>query len=190
METVAEMIKLYEVTVIHNLFISLLAVKLFSYFFAKEAYPISKEVIRWLIISSGGLGIISWAIYAATAYDTSMLSRATGPYAVVFWLLTFLSCILPFILLLKNIKHKGWAIFFVAFLINTGWLFERFVIIVTTLHRDYLPSSWSMSGPFGAFTPLVTTVLHGTLIGFFITVATVVVMKYSKTDDIDIKPLQ
>lgn len=190
MEEISEIIKLYEITVIHNLFISLLAIKLFSYFFAKEPYSISKEVIRWLIISSGGLGIISWAIIAVTAYDDSMLSRATGPYAFVFWLLTFLSCILPFVLLIKKIKNKGWAILLVAFLINTGWLFERFVIIVTSLHRDYLPSSWSTVGPFGPFMPLVTTLVYGVVIGFFITGTTIVVMKYSNTSENDIKPLQ
>ncbi|MFP9098105.1 hypothetical protein ACLI09_03560 [Flavobacterium sp. RHBU_24] len=107
METVAEMIKLYEVTVIHNLFISLLAVKLYSYFFAKEAYPISKEVIRWLIISSGGLSILSWIIIAVTADEMAMSNRATGPYALAFWLLILLSCILPFVLLFKKIKKKA-----------------------------------------------------------------------------------
>jgi hypothetical protein len=187
METISEIIKLYEITIIHNLFISLLAIKLFSYFFAKEAYPVSKEVIRWLIIGSGGLCILSWIIIAVTAYDASMLSRATGPYAAAYWLLIFMSCLLPFVLLLKKIKHKGWAIFLVAFLINTGWLFERFVIIVTTFHRDYLPSSWSMSQP---FTPLLTTLIYGILIGFFITGTAIVVMKYGNTTENDIKPLQ
>lgn len=186
MEPIADLIKLYEVTVIHNLFISLIAVKLFSYFFAKKAYPVTKEVIRWLIISSGGLGIISWSIYAFIAYDASMLSRATGPYAGIFWSITFLSCILPFALLLKKFRHNGWAIFLVASLINTGWLMERFIIIATSFHRDYLPSSWSLSGP---FSPLNTTLTNGTLIGFFITGATILVTKYSKNNANDINVL-
>ncbi|MFL9843140.1 hypothetical protein [Flavobacterium rhizosphaerae] len=165
MEIVAETLKLYEVTIIHNLYISLLTVKLFSCFLAKEAYTISKQIIRWLIISSGGLSILSWIIYLVTANNMSYSSRATGPYAAMYWLLIFFSCMLPFVLLFKKFKYKGWAIFLVALLINTGWLFERFVIIVTSLHRDYLPSSWSI---YNSFEPLLTTLIRGVLIGFFL----------------------
>jgi len=184
METIITAIDLYQIMIIHNLFISLLVVKLFSYLFNKDVYNTSKQILRWLIISYGAMGILYLAYNIITINGWS--KRATGPYAFASWLIVLLSCLLPFLLLLKKFRNSDRAIFVVAFFINTGWLFERYVIIVTSLHRDYLPSSWSMDSP---FTPLVTSLIRGVIIGFFITAISVIVTKYRKTQANDIKAL-
>jgi molybdopterin-containing oxidoreductase family membrane subunit len=72
-----------------------------------------------------------------------------------------ISCnvLVPQLFWFKKIRTSAWLIFPLSLLINVGMWFERFVIIVTSLHRDFVPSSWSM------YTPTVVEV--GTLIGSF-----------------------
>jgi molybdopterin-containing oxidoreductase family membrane subunit len=65
----------------------------------------------------------------------------------------------PQLLWFKKIRTTPWMIFVLSIFINIGMWFERFVIIVTSLHRDFVPSSWSMYKP--------TVVEVGTLIGSF-----------------------
>lgn len=175
MEEVADIIKVYRIVFIDNLFISLLIIKLFSRFFAKEAYPISKEIIRWLIIVCTVASTLSWMLFVAIADSSGLILRATGLYWWSFWIIIFLSDILPFILLFKKIGKNGWVILAVLLMMNAVWMFERFVIIVTSLHRDYLPSGWAI---YPISTPLLTFLLHGIIEGIIITGISIFVMKY------------
>lgn len=185
METIAEIIKLYRIIVIDSLFMSLLFIKLFSYFFAKDAYPVSKEIISWLILICAGASILNWIIYVVITDSSALTGRATGHYWWSFWILIFFSCILPFILLFKKIRTKGRTIFIVALLMNMGWMMERFIIIISNLHRDYLPSEWLI---YSLFTPLVTSITYSAIQATIITFISISVLKLKKTfaDTIDI----
>lgn len=157
----------------------LLAAKICSYAFGKEAYAVSKEFVRKLILFSGVIGI-AFAITGMFSEDSIyFVNRATGPYAAVYWLSIFFSCALPFTVLIKKLRNSGKAIFIVAFLMNTGRIMERFVIIVTTIHRDYLPSSWTMYQPFA---PVVTSLIRGILAGLVITGISIAILKFRKTE--------
>jgi Ni/Fe-hydrogenase subunit HybB-like protein len=87
------------------------------------------------------------------------INRATGPYAWAFWTMVFCNAVVPQVLWLKRVRMSPLALFPISILINIGMWFERFVIIVTSLHRSYLPSSWVMYKP--------TLIEIGTLIGSF-----------------------
>jgi len=177
MEVIIEVLQWYNIFVISTSFISLIFIKLLSYIFPIEIYNISKNLIRWLIIFSGFTKIIFFIYDAITSDELSFINRAAGPYAAVYWITIFFSCLLPFTLLFKKIGKKGWFILAVALVMNSGWMFERFVIIVTSLHRDYLPSSWSMSSP---FVPLVTSIIYGAIQAVIITGLSIIYIKYTK----------
>jgi molybdopterin-containing oxidoreductase family membrane subunit len=77
----------------------------------------------------------------------TFLSRATGPYAWCFWIMAFCNVVTPQFLWLKRVRACVPALFVISILVNIGMWFERFVIIVTSLHRSFLPSSWAMFVP-------------------------------------------
>ena len=55
--------------------------------------------------------------------------------------------IAPQMIWFRCVRKRVWAIFIVALFVNVGMWFERFVIVVTSLHEDFLPSSWAMFQP-------------------------------------------
>jgi molybdopterin-containing oxidoreductase family membrane subunit len=87
------------------------------------------------------------------------INRAFGPYAWAYWIMVICNVATPQVFWSKRARSNPWIIFGVAFCVNIGMWFERFVIIVTSLHRDFLPSSW------GVYTPTWVEVL--TLAGSF-----------------------
>jgi Ni/Fe-hydrogenase subunit HybB-like protein len=75
------------------------------------------------------------------------LNRATGSYAIVYWSLITANVLSPQLFWFKSIRRNPTVLFIIAIIINIGMWLERFMIIVTSLHRDYLPSSWKMYYP-------------------------------------------
>src|SRR6186713_1815804 len=87
--------------------------------------------------------------YSGTEYERFMLKNRIyyGPMAWSYWLLMLCNFIAPQILWSKRLRRNLVAVFTVAMFVNVGMWLERFVIIVTSLHRDFLPSSWDMYYP-------------------------------------------
>ena len=71
------------------------------------------------------------------------INRAFGPYAWAYWIMFTCNVISPQVFWFKAARTKPWVLFGMSILVNIGMWFERFVIIVTSLQRDFLPSSWS-----------------------------------------------
>ncbi|MCS6885951.1 MAG: NrfD/PsrC family molybdoenzyme membrane anchor subunit [Acidobacteriota bacterium] len=85
---------------------------------------------------------IAW--YSANKYEQfTFMNRAFGPYAWAYWIMISCNVISPQIFWFKKMRENVVVMFIVSIFINIGMWFERFVIIVTSLHRDFLPSSWS-----------------------------------------------
>jgi hypothetical protein len=179
MEEVAGLIKLYRIYIIDNLFISLLIIKLFSLYFTKNSYSISKNIIRWLIIVCAAAGLLNWVLYIIN--NPALPERATGYYWWAFWALMFFSDILPFVLLFKKIKAKSWLILIVLLLMSFGRGIEWLVT------RGDSGSSESISI---SFTPLLTLLTGSGMLAIFITGISILVMKYRKTRANDINALQ
>ena len=85
----------------------------------------------------------------------TFINRAFGPYAWAYWIMFSCNVFFPQLFWFKKIRRNIPLTFVLVLLVNVGMWFERFVIIVTSLHRDYLPSSWAMYYPtmydFGIF---------------------------------------
>ena len=101
---------------------------------------------------------VGW--YSGHHYEQFMLmNRMLGPYWWAFWLMIVLNAVVPQILWFKWCRTNPWTLLIAALSVTVGMWFERFVIVVTSLHRDFLPSSWGMFVP--------TWVDYGMLIGSF-----------------------
>ena len=98
-----------------------------------------------LIVGYGYLMERFMAWYSASSYELFMMdNRTSGPYATYYWLLILCNIIVPQLLWIKKVRTHTLALFIVAMFINVGMWLERFIIVVTSLHRDFLPSSWGM----------------------------------------------
>jgi len=89
---------------------------------------------------------MSW--YSGDVFDRYMMfNRAFGPYGWIFWVLIFLNVAVPQALWSRRVRTTPLWLFSVAAAVNVGMWVERFVIVVTSLHRDFLPANWSMYIP-------------------------------------------
>jgi len=101
---------------------------------------------------------IAW--YSGNPFEQFVfINRAFGPYAWAYWIMISCNVIIPQLFWFKKIRRTIPIMLVIVILVNVGMWFERFVITVTSLHRDFLPSSW------GYFVPSIYDL--GTLIGSF-----------------------
>lgn len=101
-----------------------------------------------LIVAYGYLTETFTAWYSGHEVEQYLLeNRATGPSATWFWMLIACNIVIPQLLWFSSVRRNVYALFVLALIINVGMWLERFVIVVISLQRDYLPSAW------GQFTP-------------------------------------
>jgi molybdopterin-containing oxidoreductase family membrane subunit len=101
-----------------------------------------------LIVGYGYMMEAFSAYYSGNPYERFMiLNRMGGPYSVVYWSLVACNIVTPQFLWSRKVRSKVGALFAIAMVVNLGMWLERFVIVVTSLHRDYMPSAWGMYYP-------------------------------------------
>jgi len=93
------------------------------------------------------------------AEQFTFINRAFGPYAWAYWIMVSCNVIFPQLFWIKRIRRSIPIMFIIGVFVNVGMWFERFVITVTSLSRDYLPASWAYYKP--------TLIDFGILIGSF-----------------------
>ncbi len=118
-----------------------------------------------LIVGYGYMFEAFFGYYSADIYEKFMIwNRMTGPYAPFYYVLILCNVITPQFLWSKRIRTNPLVLWCISIVVNIGMWLERFVIVITSLHRDFLPSSWGMYWP----TRWDWAVYLGTL-GFFMT---------------------
>jgi Ni/Fe-hydrogenase subunit HybB-like protein len=86
-----------------------------------------------------------FAWYSANPNEAYMMSnRATGPYAPMYWLLLICNGLVPQLLWSPRLRASVPLLFVISLVVSLGMWLERYIIVVTSLHRDFLPSSWGM----------------------------------------------
>ncbi len=101
-----------------------------------------------LIVAYGYLMEAFYSWYSGGTYERYMMfNRAFGPYGFIYWLLILCNIALPQLLWIPSIRKNIVTLFILSIIVNIGMWLERFVIVVTSLHRDFLPSSWGMYYP-------------------------------------------
>ncbi|MBL0177450.1 MAG: polysulfide reductase NrfD [Ignavibacteria bacterium] len=106
---------------------------------------------------------IAW--YSGNPFERFIfINRAFGPYAWAYWTMVTCNVFIPQLFWFKKIRRNLAITWVISIFVNIGMWFERFVIIATSLHRDFLPSSW------GYFTPtwIDVSIFAGT-VGIFLT---------------------
>jgi Ni/Fe-hydrogenase subunit HybB-like protein len=125
-----------------------------------------------VMMATGFIVVYSYAMeaffgwYGASQYEWFMIKNRIweGPYWFMYWLLILCNGVSIQFLWFKRFRESEVALFLISIVVSIGMWLERFVIIVTSLHRDFLPSSWGMYSP----TIFDITMFVGTL-GFFFT---------------------
>jgi molybdopterin-containing oxidoreductase family membrane subunit len=101
-----------------------------------------------LVVFYGYMTELFFSWYSGNPFEEYMiLNRLTGPYAPVYWALIFCNGLAPQILWSRKARGSVPVLFVVALIVSVGMWLERFIIVVTSLHRDFLPSSWGMYYP-------------------------------------------
>ncbi|MGH9897759.1 MAG: NrfD/PsrC family molybdoenzyme membrane anchor subunit [Pyrinomonadaceae bacterium] len=88
---------------------------------------------------------VFFAWYSGNEFEWyAIFNRMTGPYAHVYWLLIACNGLIPQLLWSKKIRKNVYLLFLIALVVGVGMWLERFVIVVVSLSRDFLPSSWGI----------------------------------------------
>jgi Ni/Fe-hydrogenase subunit HybB-like protein len=109
-----------------------------------------------MIVAYGYANEAFFAWFAGNPYESYMMyNRMTGPYAVFYWSLIAINAVMIQLFWFRSVRDNIPLLFVLSLFVNVGMWLERFIIIVTSLHRDFLPSSWDMYAPtrwdFGMF---------------------------------------
>ncbi len=119
-----------------------------------------------LVIATSGIVGVAYttefftALYSGNQYEHFVfLNRAMGPFAWAYWTMVTCNVVVPQLLWFRRVRRSVPMIFGISLLVNVGMWFERFIIIVTSLHRDFLPSNWASYRP--------TSIEVATLLGSF-----------------------
>ncbi|NJN97771.1 MAG: polysulfide reductase NrfD [Anaerolineales bacterium] len=122
-------------------------------------------LVTGLIVFYGYMMELFMGWYSGSQYEEYLiLNRMAGPYAPMYWALILCNGLIPQLLWFRPIRNNLLVLFVISIIVNIGMWLERFVIIVTSLHRDFLPSAWGMYYP----SLFDWTMFIGT-IGFFLT---------------------
>ncbi|MFO0896366.1 MAG: NrfD/PsrC family molybdoenzyme membrane anchor subunit [Pirellulales bacterium] len=117
-----------------------------------------------LMVAYGYLMEVFFGWYSANTYEEYLIkNRFVGPYWPAYWSLILCNVLIPQLLWSAKVRSSPVLLFFISIIVNIGMWLERFVIIVISLHRDFLPSSWAMYYP----TKWDLSLYFGT-IGFFL----------------------
>jgi Ni/Fe-hydrogenase subunit HybB-like protein len=101
-----------------------------------------------LMVAYGYLMEVFYSWYSANEFEWAVIvNRAMGPYAWSYWALILCNILVPQLLWFRAVRRNVPMLFVISIIVNVGMWLERFVIIVISLHKDYLPSSWEMYYP-------------------------------------------
>lgn len=150
------------------------------------------EVMNKIIMTTGMMVgyayasefFIAW--YSGNPYETfAFINRATGPYAWSYWIMVTCNVIIPQIFWFKKARRSIPVMFVVSIFVNIGMWFERFVITVTSLHRDFLPTNWGQY----AWSMWDTAILVGSF-GWFLTFFLIYLRVFPAISIAEVKPVR
>jgi molybdopterin-containing oxidoreductase family membrane subunit len=101
-----------------------------------------------LMVAYGYFSEAFMAWYSGNIFEEyTQVNRMLGAYAPVYWTLIGCNVLVPQLLWFRRIRSAPAALFVIALVVNLGMWLERFMIIITSLHRDYMPSAWGLYYP-------------------------------------------
>lgn len=136
METLERVIQIIDSNITYCLPYVVLTLILIRKIFSQK-YPTQQalNLVRWYIVGYTIISTLSLILYKVVLFDFSELPL---PYSNIYLIFLFCSIILPLSLLIRKLGNKYWYVFLVAIALKIGIYFERFVIIITSIHRDFI----------------------------------------------------
>ncbi len=105
-------------------------------------------LVAGMIVGYGYMMEAFTAWYSGNLYEMYVQSnRALGPYAPFYWLMLTCNVLIPQLIWFRPIRNSTIALWVISLIVNVGMWLERFVIVVTSLHRDFVPSAWGYYAP-------------------------------------------
>jgi hypothetical protein len=137
--------------------------------FKPKSLPLTIKIVRYYILGYTVFSIFNFLVIKNGLTESQyFINSAKPPYYIIHIFFLFTSLILPFSLFITKIKSKLWYLFFVSIAIKAGIYFERFIIITTSLHRDYLNEGF-LSEELKVFTlGVFLQMLQGAIIAAFL----------------------
>ncbi len=125
-------------TITFQLFLVFFAIFIFSLFFKKRTFDgFETKVLKFISYLLIAIGLLNFIIFLINnGYKDESFY---GEYALTRWFMLISFCFSPLILLIEKFKNKLYPIVLVLFFMNFGRMFEIFIILTTSFHRDYLP---------------------------------------------------
>ncbi len=149
------------------------------------------EVMNKIIMTTGMMVGYAYAAEFFIAWYSgnkieqfTFMNRATGPYWWSYWIMVSCNVIFPQLFWFKKLRRSIPVMFVISILVNVGMWFERFVITVTSLSRDFLPSNWGMY----AWSRWDTGILFGSF-GMFLTIFLIYLRVFPAISIAEIKPM-
>ena len=103
-----------------------------------------------LMVAYGYIMETFTAWYSGDIFEQYLIiNRTFGPYGPIYWALILFNTAIPQLLWFQRIRTNPISLFFIALSVNIGMWLERFIIVIVSLHRDFLPSSWGIFAPTG-----------------------------------------
>jgi molybdopterin-containing oxidoreductase family membrane subunit len=100
-------------------------------------------LVTGMIVAYGYITEVAYAWYSGNAHEWYLtVARMRGEYALYYWALILCNILIPQTLWFKSVRTSIPLLFLISIVVNIGMWLERFVIIVTSLARDFIPSSW------------------------------------------------
>ena len=102
-------------------------------------------LVTGMVVAYGYLMETFIAWYSGDIFERYMMfNRAFGPYGWMYWLLILFNILLPQVLWIRSVRTHSAPLFLIAVAVNIGMWLERYVIVVVSLSRDFMPSAWGM----------------------------------------------
>jgi molybdopterin-containing oxidoreductase family membrane subunit len=101
-----------------------------------------------MMVAYGYMTEFFMAWYSGNQYEQFVtLNRAFGPYMPAFWIMIAANVLAPQLFWSRRVRRSIPMLFILSLVVNVGMWFERFVIVVTSLHRDFIPAAWGFYDP-------------------------------------------
>lgn len=172
MNTLQVIINIVNSIFIKDLFFIVIALVLYRLILKREdIYTKSINFLRWIIVCYSVMGLLSYLLLLILPNeDYTITNRATGPYWWSYLLMSTGHLLIPLLLLNKRLGRSVYFLLFLGIMMNIGRLFERFVILTTSLHRDYLPHGWETTenSLIGVFLIIAGNFIFSLFTGLFI----------------------
>ncbi len=168
--------------VIKGIFISILLIIIIKLISKNKIETVlSTKIIKWIIIIySFGVLVNTILIFIfPTTEKYAFLERATGPYWWAYWLMVSMNSIIPLILLNPTIGRKISFLLIISLLMNIGWLFESFVVHMTSLDSDFITEDYN---PYLPNNREFNIIFNGFVLGIILIVIENIIKKRQKTE--------